>query len=148
MPNYIKQINTGGVAYDIKAAADASGNIITDTYLKINPRFSTAKGTNPSSNTYLSWCTLENSGSATKNRLALVESAWVTDGTSRLNLYAYSSASNSTNYIGLVCYYPSSGNPYVYVSGQDVDSAAVRNISYGTDAPSGGSNGQIYIRYL
>ena len=139
MPNYIKQINTGGVAYDIKAAADASGNIITDTYLNINPRFSTAKGINPSSNTYLSWCTLENSGSATKNRLALVESAWVTDGTS---------ASNSTNYIGLVCYYPSSGNPYVYVSGQDVDSAAVRNISYGTDAPSGGSNGQIYIRYL
>lgn len=31
---YIKQINVGGTAYDIKAAADASGNIIADTYVK------------------------------------------------------------------------------------------------------------------
>lgn len=30
---YIKQINVGGTAYDIKAAADASGNIIADTYV-------------------------------------------------------------------------------------------------------------------
>ncbi len=30
---YIKQINVGGTAYDIKAAADASGNIIVDTYV-------------------------------------------------------------------------------------------------------------------
>lgn len=31
---YIKQITVGGTAYDIKAAADASGNIIADTYVK------------------------------------------------------------------------------------------------------------------
>lgn len=30
---YIKQITVGGTAYDIKAAADLSGNIITDTYV-------------------------------------------------------------------------------------------------------------------
>lgn len=170
---YVKQLNVGGVAYDIKAAADLSGNLIESSYLKLSGGTMTGqlnmkdkniaikytdrtRGTVPSAVAYRNFRFNDNNDAL----IGLIENAWTETGESRTRMRTYNGKSTVADYIQLEVTYPASGEPYVslgrhvgsndtWTSPQDTNGAVLRNIAYGTDSPgpTWGQNGQVYIRY-
>lgn len=147
-----KSVNgSANVSWSLSEIGAAAANHNHDSvYVQKNPRFSTEKGTNPSSNAYISWAPLDKTGSANGDRLALIESGWGSNGNSWIGMHAYSSASGSTNKVYIECVYPASGEPYVQVSNNANTGNVVRNIRIGTSKPadSTGSNGELFVVYV
>ena len=127
--------------YVLKTGDTLTGNI----FIKNN---SITKGTNPSSSQWRYISFTDSGGTASSNRTGWIASGVDGDGLSQTRLTAYRYTSGSTDEIRIQVNMPKSGNGYIDVSGANVSTAAVRNISYGTGTPSGGSAGQVYIQYF
>lgn len=161
----IKQVKIGNSTYDIKATYDGSGNTISSTYVKkagdtmtgnltidskslIFKENSLTKGTNPSSVLYNTIYFMDKTGgSAAENRLAAVSSGVNTSGASTLYLEAYDFTSGSSAETYIAVTKPKGGYGHASVSHANTSERVLRNIGYGTDAPSGGSAGDVYIQY-
>lgn len=138
MPDYIKQINIGGTAYDIKAAADASGNIIADTYVKKSG--DTMTGSLIFFSAY-AWSPSVALHSTNHDLLFTIHD----DGNK--GLYAKASTENSYHWMlsmdntntGIFTEFHAPSTGYY-----------IRNIGYGTTEPyeSQGSDGDIYFTYI
>ncbi len=135
---YIKQINVGGTAYDIKAAADASGNIIADTYVK-------KSGDTMTGSLILNSTTSQSP--AMVLRTPDHDLHFVIYGNGTKGLYAKASTDTSYHWmlgmdntnVGIFTDFHAPSNSYY-----------IRNIGYGTTAPyeSQGSDGDIYFTYI
>ena len=152
----IKQLKIGNDVYDIKATYDGDNNNIASTYVKKTGDTMSGnlwisdgltKGTNPTADTtrYLSF--VDGQGTAGANRTGALINQIKTNGTSFTGVYAYDFTNGSESAQILRLYKPLGGNGYSNVSGANVADAVIRNIQYGTAAPSGGSNGDLYVQY-
>lgn len=153
----IKQIKIGTTTYDIKATYDGGDNVITSTYVKksgdtmtgdLNIQHDVEKGTDPAS-TQMKYIRFIDENS-TNNRTGFLLNQVGTDGKTFTGIYAvdFTQNSNDKTYIGV--FKPKGGDGYALVSGDTENSSnekVIRNIGYGTGAPSGGSNGDMYVQY-
>lgn len=147
--DYIKQINVGGTAYDIKAAADASGNIIESSYLKLSG--GTMTGQLSKAGVSKIWC---NGRDGALVRMTSINGYSPTTSSKTANgSWEYGVWNNNTAYFTYITdsNYSSNTNAITkqYALLPDGDSSwALRNISYGTGGPSGGTAGDVYIQYF
>lgn len=145
---YIKQITVGGTAYDIKAAADASGNLIESSYLKLSG--GTMTGQISKAGVSKSWHNGRD-GALVKMTSINGYSATISSKTAN-GSWEYGVWNNNIAYFTYIkdSDYNSNTNTITQqyrLLPDGGNSFALRNISYGTGGASGGSDGDVYIRY-
>ena len=156
----IKQINVGGTSYDIKATYDGSGNTISSTYLKLSGGTMSGNITFGDSNIgiqrvgrSMSWNKGRDGAILKSTSLSGYSPLWsvkTNNGSWDIGAYDHSSYTDQliftyikdTNYNGT-----NATTRQVIIRPNGDAGFGLRNISFGTAAPSGGSNGDIYIQY-
>jgi hypothetical protein len=156
----IKQLKIGNDVYDIKATYDGDNNNIASTYVKkagdtmtgnLYIQHAVAKGTDPATTQgrYINFVD-SNGPSSGNNRTGFILNQVGTSGRTFTGIYAQDFAENGTEqfYIGVVKNKGGTGKAYINGSTANTSTENVlRNIGYGTAAPSGGNNGDLYVQY-